>query len=401
MLVVLQRRTCKILSIKSSMRVFKRELLTASALVRTTFGAEFTDTTSSSLSATSLANIGDYIATALGLEKVETNTASSYSYTSSNAASNASLLSLATGGTGSLSTPYANNTLKSVKTAIGPSNAPLLSTVTSGTSAKPDTSSYLGTPVSQLLLATDKTSANFTTSSNTATNASLLSLGTGGTGSLNTTYSNNSLTGENTVTVTSTSLITSCGPSSTDSRGIVWPDCETEQSLVTRTFTNTTWGPVANADECWTNWVSYWSMHKPLPATIDIVTTNLPVITVTDTYWDTLGFTVTDQTFTSTSLSTAPTEINNGGFTTTVAQVVVTYVTVLTSFFSATSTSTSFSTWIRTPQSYDFPTISASNDPDWPPPSCTLPTVYPDCQSQWEQYATHNAALGPQPLAER
>jgi hypothetical protein len=123
------------------------------------------------------------------------------------------------------------------------------------------------------------------------------------------------------------------------------------------------------------------------------------VTTETDTYLYTLGSTITDKAVTSTIISTAPTEAENGGFTTTMSQVLVTYITVLTSFVSATSTSTSLNTWTRTPEGYVYTTVSASYDANWPHPSCTLPAVYPDCQSQWEDYATHNAALAPQPLA--
>lgn len=378
------------------MRVLNREFLTASALVGTIFG----DTTSSSLSATTnFANIGDYIATGFELKKVETNTASSHSYTSSNATSSASLLSLPTGGTGSLVSPYGNNTLGGASTATGSSNAPLLSLTTGGASSKPDTSSEAALDGSLLYLATGGTLSNLTAASRTATAASLLSVGTGLTISPNASRANNTLTGGNIVTVTSTSSITSCRPSSTDSRGQVWSDCDYDQTLITRTFTNTTWASATNADECWTDWVSYWSMHTPSPATISYLTNYLPETTETITNIQTLSSLVTDQTITSTILSTAPTEADNGGFTTTMSRVVVTYVTVLTSFFSATATSTSLSTWTYTPQEYDYTTVSASNDPDWPPPSCALPAVYPECQSQWEDYATHNVAFAPQPLA--
>ena len=378
------------------MRVSNRELLKAAALVRTIFG----DTTSSSLSATtSLASIGDYIATGLELEKMETNTASSNSYTFPNATSNASLLSLAMGGTGSLITPLANNTLESANTASEYPNASLPTLTTGGTSSTPDTSSDAALTAPLLLLATGATLSNLTTTSNVASNASLLSVATGGVLSSNASYANNTLRIGNTVTVSSTSWITSCRPSSTDSRGQVWSDCDTSQTLVNKTFTNTTWGSATNAEDCWTDWVSYWSMHEPSPATISVGTTDLPVTNETDTYLYTLGPTITDKTITSTILSTAPTEADNGGFTTTMSQVVVTYITVLTSFVSATTTSTSLLTVTRTPQGYNYTTVSASYDADWPPPSCTLPAVYPDCQSQWEDYAAHNAALAPQPLA--
>lgn len=381
------------------MRLSNPISLTACALVLTTFGAELTDNTSASLSATALANIGDYIATGFDLEKVETNTASSSPYTSSNAASNTSLLSQATGGTGSLLAPYANNTLKSVNTATETSDAPLLSPATSVTSSKPDTSSDAALTAPLLLLPTGVTLSNSTPSSSAVLNASLFAAATGGTPSLSVFHANGTLRGGNTVTTSSTSWITSCRPSSTDSRGQVWSDCDTNQTLVTRTFTNTSWASATNADECWTDWVSYWSMHAPSPATVSVGTTYLPVTTETNTYLYTLGSTITDKTITSTIISTAPTEADNGGFTTTMSQVLVTYVTVLTSFVSATSTSTSLDTWTRTPEGYVYTTVSASYDTNWPHPSCTLPAVYPDCQSQWEDYATHNAALAPQPLA--
>ena len=381
------------------MRLSNRGFLTACALASTIFAAEVTHTTSSSLSGTttSSGNIGDYIAAGLDLEKVDTDTAPSNSYTFPNATSSTSLLSLTTGGAGSLSTPYANNTLESVKTKAKSSNAPPATPFTGGTPSNYDKSPDGVSNASLLLLATAGIPSNSTTSSRSVLTASLFLVDTAGAGSLNTSNTNNTLRGGNTVMVTSTTWITSCRASSTDVRGLVVSDCDSEKSLVTKTFTNTTWTSATNVDDCWTDWVSYWSMHKPMPATIDNITKKLPVTTVTETVLRPSVSQVTDRTITSTIVSTAPTEAVNGGFTTTMAQTVVTYVTVLTSY-RLTSMSTSLYTWTKTPERYEFPTISASNDPNWPPPICTLPTVYPDCQSQWEEYATHNAALGPRLL---
>jgi hypothetical protein len=300
----------QILSSVSKMGILNLWLLPFSALASRTFGSELADASTS-------ANIGDYVASGMDLEKVKTDTGSSNSYNLSNATSTASLL--ATGGTGSPSMHFANDTPR----------------------------------------------------------------------------------GGNTVTRPSTSYFTSCRPSSTDSRGQLWSDCHFNDTVVTKTFTNTSWPSATNADECWTDWVSYWSMHPPSPAVWSAITVSLSETTVTTAYEQTFGTDVTDQTVTSTIISTAPTIADNGGFITTMPLVVVTYTTVITSFFSATSRSTSMFTYTDTPVKYEYTTISAFNDLDWPPPSCTLPAVYLDCQSQWIDYASRNAALAPPPLATR
>jgi hypothetical protein len=245
----------------------------------------------------------------------------------------------------------------------------------------------------------DTSSTDSYTFLNATSTASLLPQATSGIGQLSTAYANDTLNGGNTVTVPSTIYSSSCRPS-TDSRGQVFTTCDYEDTLVTVTFTNTSWAFASNADECWTDWVSYWSMHPPSPAVWTAITKNSSATTTSYTETLTLGGSdVTEQTVTSTITSTAPTIADNGGFTTTMPVVVVTYTTVLTSFFSATSLSTLSNTYTLTQESLEYTTIGPSNDPDWPPPSCTLPAVYPACQSQWDEYATHNAAPFPPPLS--
>lgn len=200
-----------------------------------TFAVEVPDATRSSLSGTttSSANIGDYIAAGLDLEKVDTDTTSSNSYKFSNATTyTASLLSLTTGGVGSLSTSYANNTLKSLDTSTKSSNAPLVSLATGRVLSSLDKSSDEALTASLLSLATGGTSLNSTTAFHAATTVPLLSVGTGGAGSLESFPAMNTSRGGNTVIVTSTTRITSCRASSTDWRGLVLPDCDTDDLLV-------------------------------------------------------------------------------------------------------------------------------------------------------------------------
>ncbi|KAK4553253.1 hypothetical protein LTR86_009553 [Recurvomyces mirabilis] len=212
-------------------------------------------------------------------------------------------------------------------------------------------------------------------------------------------YANTTVTGGNTVTAPSTSYFSSCQATTTDSRGQAYADCSYGSTIVTNTFTNTTWASATNAEECWTEWVSYWSMHTPSPATISVISYAVPATTETTPYVYTEGSYITDQTTTTTITSTAPTVADNGGFTQTLSQVVVTYTTVLTAFLSANTTSTSIYTRTYTPWSQNYTLISATIDANWPAPSCTLPAVYPACQSQWDAYATHNVAPNPQPLS--
>lgn len=202
----------------------------------------------------------------------------------------------------------------------------------------------------------------------------------------------------NIVEIPSTSYFTSCDP---DPLSQNYPKCDTSSTIVTKTFTNTTWAPVANTDACWTQWTSYWSIHKPSPATISVISYALPETTETTHYLYTEGSYVTDQSTTTTITSTGPTVADNGGFVQTMSQVVVTYTTVLSAFLSANTTSTSMYTRTYISWSKNYTLISASNDADWPLPQCTLPAIYPACQSQWEEYATHNIVPNPQPLSGR
>jgi hypothetical protein len=314
--------------------------------------ANFSNTTitpSGSVATLGSTNIGDYIAAGLGFAKTATDRASSLSKSVSQATSTTLAASF------------------NSSTASGSHQ--------SGTSSLPE-------------------SVSPTTSTTLA--ASLDSSTTNGSQQLDTLYANISLTGGNTVTKTSTSRFSSCQVT-TNSRGQVDQSCVNNSTVITQTFTNTTWALATDVDECWTEWDSYWSMHKPSPATISAISLPIPVTTEVLTYLHTEGSYITDKTITVTS--TAPTVVDNGGFTQTISQVVVTYTTILTKYFSATATSTSLWTRVFTPLEQSYSLISASNDPNWPAPGCTLPAVYPACQSQWDEYATHNAAPNPQPLS--
>lgn len=246
---------------------------------------------------------------------------------------------------------------------------------------------------------TQESSTVVSTSTNTVFTGSSTPASVDGSASGTSRYANTTEVGGNTVKVPSTSYFTSCQPATTDSRGQKYSNCDYGSSMVTNTFTNTSWASAANADACWTEWSSYWSMHKPSPATISVISYAVPETTETTPYLYTEGSYITDQTITSTITSTAPTLADNGGFTQTMSQVIITYTTVLTAFLSANTTSTSMYTRTYTPWSQNYTLISASNDPNWPAPSCTLPAVYPACQSQWDEYASHNIVPNPQPLS--
>lgn len=277
-------------------------------------------------------------------------------------------------------------------------------TVTSSTIDEQSSSKNVGDFVAAglgLTQTTTETPSSISTdlSQPTATAPPLSSASTNGSSSSDTPFANATMTGGNTVTLTSTSDFSSCKPTTADSRGQVHSDCEYGDVTVTNIFTNTTWAPATDVDECWTEWSSYWSMHKPSPASMTYTTFAVPEITETTPYIYTEGSDITDKTVTSVITSTAPTLADNGGFTQTMSKVVVTYTTVLTSFLSASTTITSMLTYTRTPLSLSYSWISASNDANWPAPGCTLPTIYPACQSQWDDYASHNVAPNPQPLS--
>jgi hypothetical protein len=277
------------------------------------------------------------------------------------------------------------------------SNETATSSVSDATSSSTNLGDYIAAGLE--LTKTSTGTASPTVSQATSTATITASSTASGSTSSDTFYANTSMTGGNTVTTPTTSYFSSCRSATTNSRGQVNQYCVYNSTVIPRTFTNTTWASATNVDECWTEWVSYWSMHTPSPATISVISYSVPETTETTAYVYTEGSYVTDKTITSIITSTAPTVADNGGFTQTLPQVVVTYTTVLTNFLSANTTSTSMYTNTFTPWKQNYTLVSASNDADWPAPSCTLPPVYPECQSQWDEYATHNAAPNPQPLS--
>jgi hypothetical protein len=284
---------------------------------------------------------------------------------------------------------FSNTTITPSDSVIAPNSTNIGDYIAAGlelTKAATDTASSLSEIVSQ---------------AESTTFASLNSSTASGSHQSDKSYANISLTGGNTVTKPTTSYFSSCQAWTTNSRGQVSQDCEYYTTVITKIFTNTAWASATDVDECWTEWVSYWSMHKPSSATISVISVPVPVTTETETYLYTKGSYITDKTITSFSTSTAPTVVDNGGFTQTISQVVVTYTTILTKYLSADTTSTSMYTRTWTPPKQNYTLISASNDADWPTPGCTLPAVYPACQSQWDEYATHNVAPNPQPLSTR
>lgn len=250
-------------------------------------------------------------------------------------------------------------------------------------------------------LSTD-TDGQYTLAQASSTNASLIPSGTapvGGGRITSAPYSNGTLTNENstgygnTVTTSFTSGFSSCSTYTSDEE--IKTDCYFDHTVIMQTFTNSSWGVATDADHCWTKWVSYWSMHPPATASVSVITYSVPDTTATSSTVVTDGYMVTDQTTTRTLYSTGPSEVDNGGFTQTISQVVVTYTTVLSSFIVPTTTYTSYETFTSAPISMGFTLVNASYNPDWPTPSCELPATYDDCQSQWEDFAVHQAATYP------
>ncbi|OQO12326.1 hypothetical protein B0A48_02968 [Cryoendolithus antarcticus] len=168
---------------------------------------------------------------------------------------------------------------------------------------------------------------------------------------------------------------------------------------VTETLTNTSWASASNAGQCWDEWQLYWKLHLPTPASLalssgsEIFTTTRPL-----TFTETLHTILSPFTSTQTITSTLPTVIIAGGFTQTVAPSAVTStITWLMSVVpTATITTTDFVT--LTGPSVTFITRNSTYDPAWPTPSCSLPSVYAECQASWANYATAQAIPFPQPL---
>ncbi|KAK5695164.1 hypothetical protein LTR97_008670 [Elasticomyces elasticus] len=201
----------------------------------------------------------------------------------------------------------------------------------------------------------------------------------------------------NTVITTLTTQYTTCTPYSyaySDTTE-VGSNCDYPTKLIPHTFTNTSWASAVNAEECWTEWVDYWSMHPPTSTDAPITTNTFAATTKATTYTFTSQTNIVNATTTLTIVSTAPTRADNNGFTATLSGGVTTYTTTITGgnvpLLSDLSTSVNLLTL-----SADTLTLfggTSKYDTEWPTPSCDLPKTYSSCQSQWESYASQQ--LGP------
>ncbi|KAK5713549.1 hypothetical protein LTR15_011249 [Elasticomyces elasticus] len=201
----------------------------------------------------------------------------------------------------------------------------------------------------------------------------------------------------NTVITTLTTQYTTCTPYSyaySDTTE-VGSNCDYPTKLIPHTFTNTSWASAVDAEECWTEWVDYWSMHPPTSTDAPITTNTFAATTKATTYTFTSQTNIVNATTTLTIVSTAPTRADNNGFTATLSGGVTTYTTTITGgnvpLLSDVSTSVNLLTL-----SADTLTLvggTSKYDTEWPTPSCDLPKTYSSCQSQWESYASQQ--LGP------
>lgn len=183
-----------------------------------------------------------------------------------------------------------------------------------------------------------------------------------------------------------------------------WIDGAAEETstLIFETFTNTSWAPATNADQCWMEWSSYWSMHTPAPASIAFSTTTLPtteIDSVTNTF---MYYTEIKSPTTVTITSTPPSQAVNGGFTQTLSSEIFTITTTMSSGQIPTATSaTTYLITYSSPVSESMFTANVSYQRNWPTPNCTLPSSYSACQAEWETFATHQIVPFPPPVPTR
>ncbi|KAM0695545.1 hypothetical protein Q7P36_005905 [Cladosporium allicinum] len=140
----------------------------------------------------------------------------------------------------------------------------------------------------------------------------------------------------------------------------------------------------ASADSCWPLWTDYWTYSNAVanPKTSDVST----VIEIeTETQEAYAATTETDiSTLTGTSVQ------DNGGFT------ISTRTTDSLTTFVYTITEQPGSTVTRT-DTYTSITLLSYNGPSIPMPTCQLPSIVLQCQSQWETYASSQLSPSPTP----
>lgn len=149
-------------------------------------------------------------------------------------------------------------------------------------------------------------------------------------------------------------------------------------AIATGPFTN------SSADSCWASWAEYWS-YKQAAATPQ--TRGLSTILSTTTV-HVSGYAGTIETEIGTSKG--PSMQNNGGFTIRTRTIDSTWTSRHTfsarpeSSYTRTNTFTSY-----TLVSYDSTTVQM--------PTCQLPSVVSQCQSQWDAYVSSELLPSPKP----
>ena len=145
-------------------------------------------------------------------------------------------------------------------------------------------------------------------------------------------------------------------------------------------------GPFTNTSEnlCWMSWTDYWSYTQAIasPKTSDVST----IVTKTTGYDS--GFSGTTETYISTIKGTSVQD--NGGFTISTMTLDSVATSVLTISARPGSSYTGAYTFTSvTLLSYDGRSIQV--------PTCRLSSIVPQCQGQWEVYASSQLLPSPTP----
>jgi hypothetical protein len=166
----------------------------------------------------------------------------------------------------------------------------------------------------------------------------------------------------------------------------------TESSLAANassTLVNTTSIPTgkfanASADSCWSSWTDYWAYSNAIA--------NPKASPVTTIISEETGYVrgLPAETFTEVSTLTGTSTQFNGGF----AISTVTLDSIATSFY--TQRAREGSSYTRT-DTYTSITLLSYDGPSVPVPTCQLSSTVPQCQSQWEAYASSELLPSPTP----
>ncbi|KAF7198062.1 hypothetical protein HII31_00418 [Pseudocercospora fuligena] len=149
---------------------------------------------------------------------------------------------------------------------------------------------------------------------------------------------------------------------------------------------------LSSPTDCYASWQQYWTASRAsLLSNYSYTPSSTPVTTFTSTNEE--AFSAQPLT-TSTYITTIDTEIPivNGGFTISTQTILSTSSYVYTQSSEPASTSTW--TWTYTSYATVAPNATVSVPPK---PTCTLPSVVPDCQSSWENWITTQLIPSPTP----